>query len=124
MKSSLADSSDDDLEDRDDDQVDNKLVVEEEESPMKMTLSSSSSSSYATTHFSEPAAAAAIAAASSSSQILSDAVCTPIGECEVCPSKWQVTMEKEEQNIKGEYESCIEYGRRIPFECTVLFQGK
>lgn len=128
MKSSLAaESSDDDLEDRDDD-ADNKLDVEEEESLMAVTMAmpSSASSSYATTHSLavEPAAAAAAVAELPPSQILSDAVCTPIGECEMCPSKWQVMMEKEEQTIKGEYESCIEFGRRMPFECTFLFQGK
>lgn len=57
-------------------------------------------------------------------QIVSDEICTPIGECELCPSKWKVLIEKEEPKMKGEYESCFEYGRRIQFECTVLFQGE
>lgn len=87
----------------------------------------SSSSSYTnhTIHSSAIAAAATSATTSLSNQrISSEAVCTPIGECEFCPPKWRVMIEKEEQTIKDEYESCIEYGRRIQFECTVLFQGK
>lgn len=48
-------------------------------------------------------------------------VCTPIAECELCPHKWKVLIEKEEEKIKGEYDSCLKYGRRRQFECTVLF---
>ena len=127
MESSLAERSDDDLEDRDDDSDNNfDVVVEEEESP-PLTIPMPSSPSYTnhTIHSSAIATAATSATTSLSNQrISSEAVCIPIGECEFCPPKWRVMIEKEEQTIKDEYESCIEYGRRIQFECTVLFQGK
>jgi len=49
-------------------------------------------------------------------------VCTPVGECELCPHNYKVLIEKEDEKIKGEYDSCVKYGRRMQFECTVLFQ--
>ncbi len=51
-------------------------------------------------------------------------LCTPIEECELCPHKWKQFLEKDDEKIEGEYESCTRYGRRQQFECTVLFQGK
>ncbi len=126
MKLSLAESSDDDLEGRDDD-TDNNMDVEEESTQAVTTPSSPSYANNNVVH------SAAVAATSSSSSLSaasfamspsSPPLCTPIGECEVCPPKWKVMIEKEEQNIKGEYESCIEFGRRMQFECTVLLQGK
>ena len=51
-------------------------------------------------------------------------LCTPVGECELCHHNWRVMMEKEDEKINGEYESCVTYGRRRKFECTVLFQGE
>jgi len=50
--------------------------------------------------------------------------CTPSSECELCPYNYKVLIEKEDEKIKGEYDSCLLYGRRKQFECTVLFQGK
>ena len=50
--------------------------------------------------------------------------CTPSSECELCPYNYKVLIEKEDEKIKGEYDSCLKYGRRKQFECTVLFQGK
>jgi len=49
-------------------------------------------------------------------------VCAPLAECELCPHNWKVLVEKEDERIKGEYESCVTYGRRRQFECTVIFQ--
>ncbi|KAL9184403.1 hypothetical protein ACHAXT_002489 [Thalassiosira profunda] len=49
-------------------------------------------------------------------------LCTPTDECELCPYNWKVLNEREEERIKGEYESCEKFGRRRQFECTVLFQ--
>lgn len=49
-------------------------------------------------------------------------VCSPLAECELCPHNWKVLIEKEDERIKGEYESCVKYGRRRQFECTILFQ--
>jgi hypothetical protein len=137
MKLLRAESSDDDLEGRDDD-ADTNMNVEvevEEESTLAATIPSSSSYANSAIHSSAVAATSSLSSPSSSfamsssspppqNQQMSEAVCTPIGECEVCPFKWKVMIEKEEQNIKGEYESCIEFGRRIQFECTVLLQGK
>jgi len=51
-------------------------------------------------------------------------LCTPMEECELCPHKWKQFLEKDEEKIKGEFESCLKYGRRQQFECTVLFQGE
>eukprot|EP00986_Skeletonema_menzelii_P013497 scaffold7923_cov154-Skeletonema_menzelii.AAC.4 len=31
-------------------------------------------------------------------------------------------LEKDDEKVKGEFESCTKYGRRQEFECTVLFQ--
>jgi len=50
--------------------------------------------------------------------------CTPSSECELCPYNYKVLIEKEDEKIKGEYDSCLKYGRQQKFECTVLFQGK
>mmetsp|Transcript_19583 Transcript_19583/g.32086 ORF Transcript_19583/g.32086 Transcript_19583/m.32086 type:complete len:263 (-) Transcript_19583:249-1037(-) len=49
-------------------------------------------------------------------------ICTPMEECEVCPHKWKQMLEKDDEKVKGEFESCTKYGRRQEFECTVLFQ--
>ena len=136
MKLSQAESSDDDIEGRDDDADNNIMDVEaEEESNMAVTIPSASSDANTAIHSAAVAATSSSSSSSSSfamsssspppqNQQISEVVCTPIGECEVCPSKWKVMIEKEEQNINGEYESCIEYGRRIQFECTMLVQGK
>ncbi|KAL3756536.1 hypothetical protein ACHAWU_009930 [Discostella pseudostelligera] len=114
-------SSDDGIEDNDDDVV-----------PTNTMTISTSSSSYTNPNRDNHAAAATSSLAMSSTSLstppqpnqrISETVCTPIGECEQCPSKWNVLIEKEESTIKGEYESCYEYGRRIQFECTVLFQA-
>eukprot|EP00577_Skeletonema_sp_RCC1716_P025395 CAMPEP_0113438152 /NCGR_PEP_ID=MMETSP0013_2-20120614/37800_1 /TAXON_ID=2843 ORGANISM="Skeletonema costatum, Strain 1716" /NCGR_SAMPLE_ID=MMETSP0013_2 /ASSEMBLY_ACC=CAM_ASM_000158 /LENGTH=173 /DNA_ID=CAMNT_0000328861 /DNA_START=183 /DNA_END=707 /DNA_ORIENTATION=- /assembly_acc=CAM_ASM_000158 len=43
-------------------------------------------------------------------------------ECELCPLKWKQLLDKDDEKIKGEFESCTKYGRRQEFECTVLFQ--
>ena len=51
-------------------------------------------------------------------------ICTPMEECEVCPHKWKQMLEKDDEKVKGEFESCTKYGRRQEFECTVLFQGE
>ena len=50
--------------------------------------------------------------------------CTPSSECELCPYNYKVLIEKEDEKIKGEYDSCLKWGRRQKFECTILFQGK
>ncbi|KAL7543518.1 hypothetical protein ACHAXR_013046 [Thalassiosira sp. AJA248-18] len=49
-------------------------------------------------------------------------VCTPVEECELCPRNWRVSNEKDDEKVKGEFESCVKYGRRRLFECTELFQ--
>eukprot|EP00580_Thalassiosira_gravida_P017172 CAMPEP_0201659176 /NCGR_PEP_ID=MMETSP0494-20130426/2023_1 /ASSEMBLY_ACC=CAM_ASM_000839 /TAXON_ID=420259 /ORGANISM="Thalassiosira gravida, Strain GMp14c1" /LENGTH=272 /DNA_ID=CAMNT_0048136573 /DNA_START=71 /DNA_END=889 /DNA_ORIENTATION=+ len=49
-------------------------------------------------------------------------VFTPMGECELCPHNWRMSIERDDEKIKGEYESCVKYGRRRQFECTVLYQ--
>mmetsp|Transcript_13526 Transcript_13526/g.27471 ORF Transcript_13526/g.27471 Transcript_13526/m.27471 type:complete len:284 (+) Transcript_13526:117-968(+) len=49
-------------------------------------------------------------------------ICTPMEECELCPLKWKQLLDKDDEKIKGEFESCTKYGRRQEFECTVLFQ--
>jgi len=51
-------------------------------------------------------------------------ICTPMEECELCPLKWKQLLDKDDEKIKGEFESCTKYGRRQEFECTVLFQGE
>ena len=73
------------------------------------------------------AAASAIAATSSTTKQAANKnneLCTPIEECELCPHKWKQLLEKDDEKIEGEYESCTKYGRRQQFECTVLFQGE
>ena len=80
----------------------------------------------------EAAAAASVASAvsatsSSTKQAANNKnneLCTPIEECELCPHKWKQLLEKDDEKIEGEYESCTKYGRRQQFECTVLFQGE
>lgn len=54
----------------------------------------------------------------------SAATCTPMAECELCPHNYKVLIEKEDEKMKGEYDSCAKYGRRRQFECTVLFREK
>ncbi|KAL3808879.1 hypothetical protein ACHAXA_010934 [Cyclostephanos tholiformis] len=49
-----------------------------------------------------------------------DELCSPVEECELCHRSWRVMIEKEDEKISGEYESCATYGRRRKFECTVL----
>lgn len=49
-------------------------------------------------------------------------VFTPSGECELCPRNWRVAIERDDEKIKGEFESCVKYGRRRQFECMVLYQ--
>ena len=51
-------------------------------------------------------------------------ICAPVEDCELCPHKWKQSLEMVEEKIKGELESCVKYGRRQRFECTVLFQGE
>lgn len=76
----------------------------------------------------DAAAASAAAAATSPTKQASNKnnneLCTPIEECELCPHKWKQLLEKDDEKIEGEYESCTKYGRRQQFECTVLFQGE
>merc|ERR1719203_2008777 len=49
-------------------------------------------------------------------------VFTPMGECELCPRGWRVSLERDDEKIKGEFESCVKYGRRRQFESTLLYQ--
>ena len=79
----------------------------------------------------EEAAAAVVSAASAAATSptkqaanKNNELCTPIEECELCPHKWKQFLEKDDEKIEGEYESCTKYGRRQQFECTVLFQGE
>ena len=51
-------------------------------------------------------------------------LCTPMEECELCPHKWKQLLDKDDEKIEGEFESCVKYGRRQQFKCTVLFQGE
>lgn len=51
-------------------------------------------------------------------------ICVPVEECELCHRSWKVNIEKEDERIHGEYESCASHGRRRKFECTVLSQGE
>ena len=53
-----------------------------------------------------------------------ETVCSQVGECSVCPHNWRVMIEKEEENVEGEWESCKRYGRRIKRQCNVLFRGE
>ncbi|KAL3791117.1 hypothetical protein ACHAW5_004535 [Stephanodiscus triporus] len=53
-----------------------------------------------------------------------DGLCTPVGECELCHHSWRAMLEGEDEKIKGEYESCVPYGRRMKFECTSVFQER
>jgi hypothetical protein len=53
-----------------------------------------------------------------------DELCSPVEECELCHRSWRVMIEKEDEKISGEYESCATYGRRRKFECTVLSRGE
>ena len=48
-------------------------------------------------------------------------VCTPIYECEICPTSYKVNIEKDDETIQGEYEACINYGRRQKYDCTTIF---
>ncbi|KAL7553634.1 hypothetical protein ACHAWF_016939 [Thalassiosira exigua] len=48
--------------------------------------------------------------------------CSPVSECEMCPHNWKVLIEKEDEKIKGELESCTMHGRRRKFECSILFK--
>ena len=70
------------------------------------------------------AVASATAAATKQASNKDNELCTPIEECELCPHKWKQFLEKDDEKIEGEYESCTRYGRRQQFECTVLFQGE
>lgn len=72
----------------------------------------------------DAASAASAAAAAATSSNKNNELCTPIEECELCPHKWNQFLEKDDEKIEGEYESCTKYGRRQQFECTVLFQGE
>lgn len=49
-------------------------------------------------------------------------VYTPMGDCEACPRNWRVAIERDDETVKGEHESCAQYGRRRQFEYTVVFQ--
>lgn len=51
-------------------------------------------------------------------------ICSPMEECEVCPLKWKQFLDKDDEKIKGEFESCTKYERRQKFECTMLFHGE
>lgn len=62
--------------------------------------------------------------AATTTQKANNELCTPMAECEMCPHNWKVLIEKEDEAIKGEYDSCLKYGRRRQFECTTLFQGE
>eukprot|EP01082_Thalassiosira_pseudonana_P007533 g6601.t1 g6601 contig23:848742-849575(+) len=33
-------------------------------------------------------------------------VCTPSAECELCPHGWRVSVERDDEKIKGEFEAC------------------
>ena len=59
--------------------------------------------------------------------------CTSMSECELCPRHWKSLWEKEQDEeggvaaavaANGEYGSCVDYGRRQQFECTVLIYGE
>ena len=51
-------------------------------------------------------------------------ICTPMEECELCPLKWKQFLDKDDEKITGEFESCTKYERRQKFECTMLFHGE
>ncbi|EJK65541.1 hypothetical protein THAOC_13584 [Thalassiosira oceanica] len=51
-----------------------------------------------------------------------ETVCSPVGECSVCPHNWRVMIEKEDEKIQGEWDSCKSYGRRRKRQCNVLFR--
>jgi hypothetical protein len=70
------------------------------------------------------AVASATAAATKQASNKDNELCTPVEECELCPQKWKQFLEKDDEKIEGEYESCTRHGRRQQFECTVLFQGE
>ena len=50
-------------------------------------------------------------------------VCTPSAECELCPHGWRVSVERDDEKIKGEFEACEKYERRQKHVCT-LFYGE
>lgn len=50
-------------------------------------------------------------------------VCTPSAECELCPHGWRVSVERDDETIKGEFEACEKYERRQKHDCT-LFYGE
>jgi hypothetical protein len=52
---------------------------------------------------------------------MTEEVCTPMNECEVCPTSYKVNIEKDDETIPGEYEACINYGRRQKYDCTTIF---
>lgn len=53
----------------------------------------------------------------------SNEVCSAAGECERCPHRWRVSLETEDEQIRGEFESCQLYERRQRYDCT-LFYGE
>lgn len=55
------------------------------------------------------------------SSSMAEEVCTPIDECEICPTSYKVNIEKDDETIQGEYEACINYGRRQKYDCTTIF---
>jgi len=57
----------------------------------------------------------------SRSSSMTEEVCTPIYECEICPTSYKVNIEKDDETIQGEYEACINYGRRQKYDCTTIF---
>ena len=67
---------------------------------------------------------ASAAASRAQQRSATETVCSPVGECSVCPHNWRVMIEKEDENIEGEWESCKRYGRRIKRQCNVLFLGE
>jgi len=48
-------------------------------------------------------------------------VCTPSAECELCPHGWRVSVERDDEKIKGEFEACEKYERRQKHDCTLFY---
>eukprot|EP00804_Cyclotella_cryptica_P014173 CCRYP_005595-RA/>CCRYP_005595-RA protein AED:0.32 eAED:0.32 QI:525/1/1/1/1/1/3/255/189 len=62
--------------------------------------------------------------APSSPQQHSNEVCSAAGECELCPHHWRVSLETEDEKIKGEFESCELYERRQRYDCTLFYDAE
>ncbi|KAL7489044.1 hypothetical protein ACHAW6_014628 [Cyclotella cf. meneghiniana] len=54
----------------------------------------------------------------------SNEVCSAAGECERCPHRWRVSLETEDEQIRGEFESCQLYERRQRYDCTLFYDAE